>query len=64
MQTPEESDAMFIYVASSLQTAERFYRFEAFKDGTLDKYYDPDTDSLEEQLIQELDWTIDTCYGR
>lgn len=62
MLTPEEWDAMFIHMAGSLQTAARFYRFEAFKEGTVDTYYD--TESEEEQFIQELDWTIDACYGR
>ena len=64
MLTPEEWDAMSIYMVGSLQTAARYERFEAVKNGKLDKYYDPDTDSKEEQVIQEFDWTIDTCYGR
>ena len=61
--TPEEWDAMSIYVLSSLQAAARYERFEAVKDGTLDKYYDPDTESREEQVIQEFDWTRDIVCG-
>lgn len=63
MLTPEEWDALSIYMLSSLQTAARYDRFEAVKNGTLDKYYDPDTESREEQVIQEFDWTIDIVCG-
>ena len=64
MLTPEEWDALSIYMVGSFQTAARYERFEAVKNGKLDKYYDPDTDSREEQIIQEFDWAIDNCYGR
>lgn len=64
MLTPEEWDALSIYMVGSFQTAARYERFEAVKNGKLDKYYDPDTDSMEEQVIQEFDWAIDNCYGR
>ncbi len=63
MLTPEEWDAMFIYMMGSLQTAARYERFEAVKNGTLDTYYDPDTESKEEQVIQEFDWTMDIVCG-
>lgn len=62
--TPEELDAIVIYMVGSLQTTARFSRYEAFREGTLDKYYDPDTVIKEEQVIQEFNWTIDMCYGR
>lgn len=62
--TPEELDAIVIYMVGSFQTAVRFNRFEAFKSGKLDTYYDPDTNVKEEQVIQELDWAIDDfCNG-
>lgn len=62
--TPEELDAIIIYMVGSFQTAVRFNRFEALKSGKLDTYYDPDTNVKEEQVIQELDWAIDDfCNG-
>jgi len=63
MLTPEEWDALFIYMVGSFQTAARYERFEAMKNGTLDTYYDPDTESKEEQVIQEFDWIMATVCG-
>lgn len=64
--TPEELDTIVIYMVGYLQTAARFTRLKAVEDGELekDRYYDPNTVIKEEQVIQELDWTIDICYGR
>lgn len=60
--TSEELDILVFYMVGGLHTASMVARIQDVENGILEKLYEPDTASVEERLIQELEWTIENCY--
>ena len=61
--TPEELDSLTIYLAGAIHTMAVIHRITDLEHGRIEELYDPDTETEEERIFQQLDWAISSCEG-